>query len=74
MQRLYHNVKLKVENDDVQMGLNIEIVPRPSLDVSLDSFRSGSSFEGLQVQLFLFYVGKINYKNCVKSPQSQYML
>ena len=44
---LYHNIKSKAEND-VQMGLNVEIVPRPSLDVSLDSVSSGSSFEGFQ--------------------------
>ena len=30
------------------MGLNVEIVPCPSLDVSLDSVSSGSSFEGFQ--------------------------
>ena len=35
LQRLYHNIKSKAENHDVQMGLNVEIVPRPSLDVSL---------------------------------------
>ena len=28
LQRLYHNIKSKAEND-VQMGLNVEIVPRP---------------------------------------------
>ena len=73
LQRLYHNIKSKAENDDVQMGLNVEIVPRPSLDVSLDSVSSGSSFEGFQnVQNVasslnptrLVSVGKINYKKC----------
>ena len=29
LQRLYHNIKSNAENDDVQMGLNVEIVPRP---------------------------------------------
>ena len=48
LQRLYHNIKSKAENDDVQIGLNVEIVPRPSLDVSLDSVCSGLSFEGFQ--------------------------
>ena len=73
MQRLYglyHNIKSKAENDDVQIGLNVEIVPRPSLYVSLDSVSSGSSFEGFQnVQNVasssnptrLVWVGKINY-------------
>ena len=37
----------KAEND-VQIGLNVEIIPRPSLNVSLDSVSSGSSFEGFQ--------------------------
>ena len=30
------------------MGLNVKIVPCPSLDVSLDSVSSDSSFEGFQ--------------------------
>ena len=73
LKRLYHNIKSKAENNDVQMGLNVEIVPRPSLDVSLDSVSSGSSFEGLQnVQNVasssnptrLVWVGKNNYKKC----------
>ena len=55
------------------MGLNVEIVPRPSLDVSLDSVSSGSSFEGFQnVQNVasssnptrLVWVGKLNFKKC----------
>ena len=41
-------IKSNAENGDVQMGLNVEIVPRPSQDVSLDSVSSGSSFEGFQ--------------------------
>ena len=57
LQRLYHNIKSKAENDDVQMILSVKIVPGPSLDVSLDSVSnkyiffgvsSGSSFEGFQ--------------------------
>ena len=78
MQRLYHNIKSNAENDDVQMGLNVEIVPCPSLDVSLDCVSSGSSFEGFQnVQNVagssnptrLVWVGKIKYKKCKVSKK-----
>ena len=70
---LYHPIKSKSENDNVQMGLNGEIVPHPSLDVSLDSVSSDSSFDGFQnIQnvasslnaICLFWERKINTKTC----------
>ena len=64
----YHNSKSKTENDDVQIGLNVEIVPRPSLDASLGSVRSDALFDGFQNvsgssnPTCLVRVGKNNYK------------
>ena len=78
---IYTSTLNERENDEVQMGLNIEIVPHPSLDISLyrvqahhlKGFKTIKMLQVLRTQLVLFGWEKLIIKN-VKSPHHQYVL